>query len=400
MMKRVITVILAVALLVALAVPAVADAFTLYATKSGVKVYAKKDTSSRVYKKLSKGQKVLIEKKSGKWYAILVEDPAGDGQTLGWIQAKYLSTTKPSKDKKKKTTPAPKSTTQSTKEINRVLDTMRDVAPYDAEVVTKTERGTVALRRQPTQAGALILHLMNGAPVRVLAEGDGWFQVSDPTSGNTGYMASKYIVRTGEVADDGEADEVSEAASAGSHTIVPIAVSMDVNHLPDGVYPVSFEPGDTARLASGIYMNAVTVYTMDLYATSDIENLDFTDTVVVDGKPLTVESVEEDDGYISINGGLTAPDGMDFIKMDDGNYRANGSNDMPVYTKLGVTTLLVDESAVFTDSADIDGAPVTAEYDSIVDAIQNATFTGFYAENTTVTIQSGRVVRIDRTYMP
>jgi hypothetical protein len=67
---------------------------------------------------------------------------------------------------------------------------------------------------------------------------------------------------------------------------------------------------------------------------------------------------------------------------------------------LGVTTLLVDESAVFTDSADIDGAPVTAEYDSIVDAIQNATFTGFYAENTTVTIQSGRVVRIDRTYMP
>ena len=66
-MKRVITVILAVALLVALAVPAVADAFTLYATKSGVKVYAKKDTSSRVYKKLSKGQKVLIEKKSGKF---------------------------------------------------------------------------------------------------------------------------------------------------------------------------------------------------------------------------------------------------------------------------------------------------------------------------------------------
>ena len=179
-MKRVITVILAVALLVALAVPAVADAFTLYATKSGVKVYAKKDTSSRVYKKLSKGQK------GGSWYAILVEDPSGDGQTLGWIQAKYLSTTKPSKDKKKKTTPAPKSTTQSTKEINRVLDTMRDVAPYDAEVVTKTERGTVALRRQPTQAGALILHLMNGAPLRVLAEGDGWFQVSDPTSGNTG----------------------------------------------------------------------------------------------------------------------------------------------------------------------------------------------------------------------
>lgn len=394
-MKRVITVILAVALIAALAVPAVADAFTLYATKSGVKVYAEKDTSSRVYQKLSKGQKVLIEKKSGKWYAILVEDPSGDGQTLGWIQAKYLSTTKPSKDKKKKTTPT-KTTTQSTKEIDRVLGTMRDVAPYDAEVVTKTERGTVALRRQPTQAGALILHLMNGAPVRVLAEGDGWFQVSDPASGNTGYMASKYIVSTGEVAGDDEA----EAAGTGGRTITPIPVSLDVNHLPDGVYPVSFERGDTARLASGIYMNAVTVYAMDLYAASDIENLDFTDTVVVEGKPITVESVEEDDGYISINGGLTATNGMDFRRTDNGSYRANGSNDLPTYTELGMTTLLVDETAVFTDSADLDRAPVSAEYDGIVEAIQNATFTGFYPENTTVTIQSGRVVRIDHTYMP
>ena len=394
-MKRVITVILAVALIAALAVPAVADAFTLYATKSGVKVYAKKDTSSRVYRKLSRGEKVLIEKKSGKWYAILVEDPSGDGQTLGWIQAKYLSTTKPSKDKKKKTAPT-KTTTQSTKEIDRVLGTMRDVAPYDAEVVTKTERGTVALRRQPTQAGALILHLMNGAPVRVLAEGDGWFQVSDPASGNTGYMASKYIVSTGEVAGDDEA----EAAGTGGRTITPIPVSLDVNHLPDGVYPVSFERGDTARLASGIYMNAVTVYTMDLYAASDIENLDFTDTVVVEGKPITVESVEEDDGYISINGGLTATNGMDFRRTDNGSYRANGSNDLPTYTELGMTTLLVDETAVFTDSADLDSAPVSAEYDGIVEAIQNATFTGFYPENTTVTIQSGRVVRIDHTYMP
>ena len=45
MMKRIVTVMLAVALLAALALPAVADAFTLYATKDGVKVYAKKEES-------------------------------------------------------------------------------------------------------------------------------------------------------------------------------------------------------------------------------------------------------------------------------------------------------------------------------------------------------------------
>ena len=117
-MKKAITVILAIALLAALALPAVADAFTLYVTRSGVRVYAKKSTSSEVYHKLSKGQKVLIEKKSGSWYAILVEDPEG-GQMLGWVQAKYLSTTKPSRKKKSSQSTPATVTPSSTKEIER-----------------------------------------------------------------------------------------------------------------------------------------------------------------------------------------------------------------------------------------------------------------------------------------
>jgi len=78
----------------------------------------------------------------------------------------------------------------------------------------------------------------------------------------------------------------------------------------------------------------------------------------------------------------------------------NGFDDLPTYTELGVTTLVVDESAVFTDAADIDSAPVTAPYDGIVEAMQGAAFDGFYADNTTVTIRSGRVVRIDRVFVP
>ena len=403
-MKRVITVILAVALIAALALPAMADAFTLYVNSNGVKVYAKKDTSSKVYGKLSKGQKVLIEKKSGKWYAILVQDPSGDGQTLGWIQAKYLSTTKPSKDRKKKTTPAPKAATVPTKEINRVLDTMQDVTPYAAEVVTKTERGTVALRRQPTTGGQLILHLANGAPVRVLAEGDGWFQVSDPASGNAGYMASQYIVRATEVADDDEEDGAEAAAevtaTGEARTVTPVDAALDVNHLPDGTYPASFDRGDVARLSSGVYMNGVHIYAKDCYAAGDIENLAAGDSVVVEGKAIPVQRVERDENLIKVNGGLGEEDGCDFRKNEDGSYSVNGYNDLPTYTELGVTSLVVDETAVFNDSADIDSAPVNAAYDAIVETMQGAAFDSFYADNTTVTIQSGRVVRIDRTYVP
>lgn len=411
-MKKVITVILAIALLAALALPAMADAFTLYASQGGVKVYAKKDTGSKVYRKLSRGEKVLIEKKSGKWYAILVEDPSGDGQTLGWIQAKYLSTTKPSKEKKKKATAAPKATVQPQREINRVMDTMRGVTPYAAEVVTKTEKGTVALRRQPTTGGQLILHLMNGTPVRVLAEGDGWFQVTDTASGYTGYMASKYIVPTAEVADNelvyeedvyGE-DEApvaeSEPARSESRTVAPIEAGLDVNRLPDGEYPVGFDRGDVARLASGIYMNAVRVYTMDLYAASDIESLAEGDTVVVEGSAVAVESVAMNGDTVSVNGGLLSTNGVDFTRTGDGSYRVNGDDDMPTYTELGVTTLVVDESAVYTDSADIDAEPVTADYEGLVEAMQGAAFADFFASNTTVTLSAGRVVRIARTYVP
>ena len=102
MIKRIVTVMLAVALLAALALPAVADAFTLYVTKDGVKVYAKKDTGAKVYRRLSKGEKLLIEKKSGSWYAILVQDPSGDGQTLGWVQAKYLAPPSPPRRRKRR----------------------------------------------------------------------------------------------------------------------------------------------------------------------------------------------------------------------------------------------------------------------------------------------------------
>ena len=403
-MKKAITVILAIALLAAMALPAVADAFTLYATKDGVRVYAKKNTSAKVYRKLSRGEKVLIEQKSGKWYAILVEDPTGDGQTLGWIQAKYLSTTKPSREKKKATA-APRATVSPQKEINRLLDTMKDVAPYAAEVVTKTEKGTVALRRQPSTGGALITHLMNGARIRVLAEGDGWFQVSDPASGNTGYMASKYIVKADEVASNEEDDvreemEAAQAERGGSRTVMPMDASVDVNQLPDGDYPVAFDRGDVARLASGVYMNAVSIYAMDRYAAADIEGLAAGDTVVVEGKPIAVEKVEATESLMKVNGGLGEENGCDFGKNDDGSYSVYGYDDLPTYTQLGVTTLVVDEAAVFEDSSDIDGEPVSAEYSGLVEAMQGAKFDSFYANNTTVTIRSGRVTRIARVYTP
>ena len=43
----------------------------------------------------------------------------------------------------------------------------------------------------------------------------------------------------------------------------------DLNNLSDGIYPVSFDRGDVFGGASGIYMNAVHVYTQDWYDLMD-----------------------------------------------------------------------------------------------------------------------------------
>ena len=94
-MKKALALILMIALVITLAAAASADAFVLYAARDGVKVYADKNTAAQVYKTLSRGDSVLIEDSVTGWYATLVMDPSGDGQTLGWIQAADLVTTPP-----------------------------------------------------------------------------------------------------------------------------------------------------------------------------------------------------------------------------------------------------------------------------------------------------------------
>ena len=108
----------------------------------------------------------------------------------GWVLGKYLS----EKKIKPKATAKPKPTVNPQIAIDAVMDTMRTVEAYPAEVTTKTENGTVALRMQPTTNGKLIYNIPNRHAITVLAEGDGWFQVRDDETGSTGFMSSKYIV--------------------------------------------------------------------------------------------------------------------------------------------------------------------------------------------------------------
>ena len=313
-MKRILSGIIAALLLAALAAPALADAWTLYTSKDDVKVFARRDTDSRVLKKIKKkGTKVLLEEQKGNWFAILVEAEGGDGQTLGWIRGKDLmGSRKPKDDKKKK---------------DNKKDKKKGSASSDDEMP---------------------------APVESLAEG----RVVEP--------------------------EVGE---------------IDVNHLEDGMYPVAFDPGDVASLSSGVFMNAVQIYTEDWYDIVDISTLEVGDTIVVAGEPIEVKSIDRSDG-VAINGGLDEG-GITLGGVEDTNgLRVWDYDDLSSYTLRGTTTLVLDPSATYTDGSDPEAEPVTVGYDDIVAAINGAEMDSFTPYNTTVTIEGGKVVEINRIYVP
>lgn len=376
------------------------NATVMYTTKDGVKVYSEQDSESTVVKKFDEGKKLNVVETSanGKWYGVTYESKGKEKR--GWVKAKYLTTKKPA------ATPTPKPTATATpkpgatatpkpeeakKQIDSVLDSMTTVESYAAKVSTETADGTVALRWEPTKQGKLIAYLKNGNPLTVLAEGDGWFQVKDEQGGDTGFMSSKYISRV--------AFEVAPAAEP--KTVVPLAEPFDVNALPDGVYPVSFDRAEITREDAGITLNNVHIYTKDVYDIVDITTLAPGDTLVVSDASIAVNSVViKDDGLVQVNGGLDEG-GCELMPVEEDNvYRVLEYDDLATYSERGVTTLVLTADATYEDSSDLSAEAVTAEGADILEAINGALLDSFDPYNTTVTVEAGMVVALNRVYTP
>ena len=162
--------------------------------------------------------------------------------------------------------------------------------------------------------------------------------------------------------------------------------------------------GDILSGASGIYMNATHIYTQDRYAAAEVEALKAGDTIIVEGEEVPVLSVTEADvesgSLISVNDGQDAREFYLSTIGDSSDYAVHGLDDMTTYTEQGATTLVIDPAATFTDAWDIESEPVTVGYDGIVEAMQTSENDAFIPENTTVRVEGGKVVEINRAYIP
>ena len=168
--------------------------------------------------------------------------------------------------------------------------------------------------------------------------------------------------------------------------ITPNNPEIDIEALADGEYPAAFEP---AALADGEL--TFTVYWEDTFDVVEISQLAPGDTLYVGDTVVDVETVEEDDGDLLINGGLDEY-GVTLRAYDEDNcWRAVLEDDLHTYFKWGETT----------DGWDIEKDPVTVTgAEAVAEAISTTEMDAFSPLNTTVRVEDGQIVEIVRVYMP
>ena len=193
----------------------------------------------------------------------------------------------------------------------------------------------------------------------------------------------------------------SGSASAGgsqgeARRVEPLADTLDVSALAEGdqQFTAGFR-GSDIREDGGQLVIDLTVYTYDLYDAVDISMLAAGDTLVVKGEDIPVTAVAEENGGVTVNGGLENG-GVDLISAGGGAYRVQLENDARDLYEVGTVTLPVGQDCVLTDDADPEDTGRTL----YAGALRGLGDEVFSPQATTVETVGGTVTAIHRDYMP
>lgn len=196
------------------------------------------------------------------------------------------------------------------------------------------------------------------------------------------------------------------AASEEPEEVVPAEPAVTVNPLPDTtmenltdtILSVSLEEGDAYLDDTGRLQMDLKIYSYDKYDMIDVANLKVGDTIVRQSGEVVVESIERSDaGLVSINGGLEAG-GFDLISEDNGIFYEIGFNDAKNWYEVGEATIRVSTELIFRDNGDPDAGEVIHYPGSfLVGEVTDYNFTPY---NTTIRVEEGQVIEMDRVYQP
>ena len=181
--------------------------------------------------------------------------------------------------------------------------------------------------------------------------------------------------------------------------INPLSETLDVNALDNCTVAVSLEKGDAYVDDNGKMVMNLTVYSYELYDMVDIASLKENDVIVRRNEEVTITEVEHTaSGLVRINGG-EENGGFDLVSNDNTVYYESGMNEIKAYYELGKITLPVSVDFRYIDESEPEKEAKTYYPGDFLTDYAGLEY-NFTPNNTTVVIEDGVIIRMNKVYMP
>ena len=188
------------------------------------------------------------------------------------------------------------------------------------------------------------------------------------------------------------------APSAESGKTIAALPDTTMENLTDAVLSVSLEKGDAYVDDTGKMQMDLKIYTYDMYDAADIAMLGVGDTIVTHAGEVVVTALERSEsGLVSVNGGQENG-GFDLTAAGGGVFYEIGFNDAKNWYEVGEATIRVSADFQGYDNADPDkGEVLLYPGDFLIDGVVEYNFTPY---NTTIRVENGQIIEMNRIYTP
>jgi hypothetical protein len=166
-----------------------------------------------------------------------------------------------------------------------------------------------------------------------------------------------------------------------------------MEQLTDAILSVSLAEGDVYLDDTGKLQMKVKIYACDAYDAAQVTRLKVGDTLVTHGGEVSVSSVA-----CSENGSLYINEGLQLTPGTGGIFHAVGADGGEDWYEIGQATLRVSADFTGYDHADPKvGEDIFYAGDFLGGAVTDYSFT---PDNTTIRVEDGQVVELNRIYIP
>ena len=197
--------------------------------------------------------------------------------------------------------------------------------------------------------------------------------------------------------------EATQSASDAEEQKEPAAVvyplpDTTMENLTDAILSVSLQKGDAYVDDTGKMQMDVKIFTYDKYDMVDISGLKVGDIIVTHAGEVEITAMERSaGGTIYINGGLEEG-GFDLVTDESGIFYETGFNDAKNWYEVGEATIRVSADFQGLDNSNPDlGEIVLYPGSFLIGEVTDYNFTPY---NTTIRVEGGQIVEMNRMYTP